>query len=82
MNAAAVAVCREVGPDIVVAYGVSDEYSFVLSKGCELFERRARSVFWLIHSFIDSSCPVMLDASVYQQVQYECLTYKKKKKRN
>lgn len=44
MNAAAVAVCREVGSDIVVAYGVSDEYSFVLSKGCELFERRARFV--------------------------------------
>lgn len=27
-------------PDITLAYGDSDEYSFLLKKDCELFERR------------------------------------------
>ncbi|KAL2154986.1 hypothetical protein VTH82DRAFT_3662 [Thermothelomyces myriococcoides] len=40
MNAAARAVMAEL-PDITIAYGVSDEYSFVFHKSCSLFERRA-----------------------------------------
>lgn len=40
MNAAALAVMSEL-PDIAIAYGVSDEYSFVFHKSCSLFERRA-----------------------------------------
>jgi tRNA(His) guanylyltransferase len=40
MNAAARAVMAEL-PDITIAYGVSDEYSFVFHKTCSLFERRA-----------------------------------------
>ncbi|KAK0734232.1 tRNAHis guanylyltransferase-domain-containing protein [Lasiosphaeria miniovina] len=40
MNAAARQVLIEL-PDITIAYGVSDEYSFVLHKTCTLFERRA-----------------------------------------
>ena len=40
MNAAACAVVSA-HPDICVAYGVSDEYSFVFRKSTELFERRA-----------------------------------------
>ncbi|KAH6692664.1 tRNA guanylyltransferase [Plectosphaerella plurivora] len=40
MNAAAKAVMAEL-PDITIAYGISDEYSFVFHKGCTLFERRA-----------------------------------------
>jgi len=39
MNAAAKAVLSEL-PDIVIAYGISDEYSFVFHKSCVLFERR------------------------------------------
>ncbi|TVY26738.1 tRNA(His) guanylyltransferase [Lachnellula hyalina] len=39
MNAAAKAVMSEL-PDIVIAYGISDEYSFVFHKSCMLFERR------------------------------------------
>lgn len=39
MNAAAQAVLKEL-PDIVIAYGISDEYSFVFHKSCALFERR------------------------------------------
>ena len=41
MNASAAAVMKEL-PDIVLAYGVSDEFSFVLHKDCSLFERRER----------------------------------------
>lgn len=40
MNAAACAVLSEL-PDITIAYGVSDEYSFVFHKTCTLFGRRA-----------------------------------------
>ncbi|GAB1310258.1 tRNA-His guanylyltransferase [Madurella fahalii] len=40
MNAAARAVMAEL-PDITIAYGVSDEYSFVFHKTCVLFERRS-----------------------------------------
>lgn len=41
MNDAAKAVVTEM-PDLVVAYGISDEYSFVFHKTCSLFERRER----------------------------------------
>lgn len=40
MNAAASGVVQQF-PDICIAYGVSDEYSFVFHKSTELFERRA-----------------------------------------
>ncbi|KAF1943541.1 Thg1-domain-containing protein [Clathrospora elynae] len=40
MNAAAEAVMKEL-PDLVLAYGNSDEFSFVFHKDCALFERRA-----------------------------------------
>ncbi|KAK0751476.1 tRNA guanylyltransferase [Schizothecium vesticola] len=40
MNAAARGVVTEL-PDITIAYGVSDEYSFVFHKTCSLFERRS-----------------------------------------
>ncbi|KAG6007999.1 Glucose-responsive transcription factor [Claviceps maximensis] len=40
MNAAAKAVVTDLAESII-AYGVSDEYSFVFHKSCNLFERRA-----------------------------------------
>ncbi|KAF5024173.1 hypothetical protein F66182_3762 [Fusarium sp. NRRL 66182] len=40
MNAAAKVVVTEI-PEITIAYGVSDEYSFVFHKASTLFERRA-----------------------------------------
>lgn len=43
MNAAAKAVMAEL-PDIVIAYGISDEYSFVFHKSCALFERRSSKI--------------------------------------
>ncbi|KAL7943170.1 tRNAHis guanylyltransferase [Trichoderma barbatum] len=49
MNAAAKAVVTDM-PEITIAYGVSDEYSFVLHKSCNLFERRASKLVTTIVS--------------------------------
>ncbi|RKU48303.1 tRNA-His guanylyltransferase [Coniochaeta pulveracea] len=49
MNAAAKAVMTEL-PDITIAYGISDEYSFVFHKTCTLFERRASKIVTTIVS--------------------------------
>ena len=57
MNAAARAVVSEL-PDITIAYGVSDEYSFVFHKTCALFERRSRYYSRLIYIYI---CILSLD---------------------
>ncbi|KAF2093472.1 tRNA guanylyltransferase [Rhizodiscina lignyota] len=53
MNAAAVGVMKEL-PDLVVGYGVSDEYSFVFHKDCVLFERRASKLTTTIVSTFTS----------------------------
>lgn len=47
MNAAAVEVMKDL-TDLCVAYGVSDEYSFVFHPSCQLFERR--------HGFVTHFC--------------------------
>lgn len=39
MNEAAKTVMTEM-PELIIAYGISDEYSFVFHKTCKLFERR------------------------------------------
>ncbi|KAB5584763.1 Thg1 C terminal domain-containing protein [Coniochaeta sp. 2T2.1] len=49
MNAAAKAVVTEL-PDITIAYGISDEYSFVFHKSSTLFERRASKIVTTIVS--------------------------------
>ncbi|CAD6441980.1 2bce7a3b-ae97-47a5-8157-f59ad4ff6d14 [Sclerotinia trifoliorum] len=49
MNAAAKAVMMEL-PDIIIAYGISDEYSFVFHKSCVLFERRSSKLVTTIVS--------------------------------
>ncbi|EPE35138.1 tRNA(His) guanylyltransferase [Glarea lozoyensis ATCC 20868] len=43
MNMASKAVLTDL-PDIVIAYGISDEYSFVFHKTCALFERRESKI--------------------------------------
>ncbi|KAH7086627.1 tRNAHis guanylyltransferase-domain-containing protein [Paraphoma chrysanthemicola] len=53
MNAAAEAVMKEL-PDLVLAYGNSDEYSFVFHKDCILFERRASKLTTTITSTFTS----------------------------
>ncbi|KAL5417743.1 hypothetical protein PMIN06_005481 [Paraphaeosphaeria minitans] len=49
MNCAAEAVMKEL-PDLVLAYGQSDEYSFIFHKDCMLFERRASKLVTTIVS--------------------------------
>ncbi|GEQ70598.1 hypothetical protein JCM33374_g4276 [Metschnikowia sp. JCM 33374] len=39
-------------PDIVLSYGDSDEYSFLLRKDCELFERREMKLISTFASFM------------------------------
>ncbi|KAF8469123.1 putative tRNAHis guanylyltransferase [Kalaharituber pfeilii] len=53
MNAAAVSVLRDV-TDIILGYGVSDEYSFVLDRSCNLFERRESKLISIIASTFTS----------------------------
>ncbi|KAF1831170.1 Thg1-domain-containing protein [Decorospora gaudefroyi] len=53
MNAAAEAVMKEL-PDLVLAFGNSDEYSFVFHKDCALFERRASKLTTTIVSTFTS----------------------------
>ncbi|UZP33305.1 hypothetical protein NXS19_001121 [Fusarium pseudograminearum] len=54
MNTAAKAVVTEL-PDITIAYGVSDEYSFVFHKACTLFERRASKLVSTVVSTFTSN---------------------------
>lgn len=49
MNAAAEAVVRELY-DVILAYGDSDEYSFILHESCTLFERRSSKLVTTIVS--------------------------------
>ncbi|KAI9761333.1 MAG: DNA-directed RNA polymerase II subunit rpb1 [Chaenotheca gracillima] len=54
MNAAATAVMTDL-PDLVIAYGVSDEFSFVFHKSCTLFERRESKLVSTIVSTFTAS---------------------------
>ncbi|EEA26365.1 tRNA-His guanylyltransferase [Talaromyces marneffei ATCC 18224] len=54
MNAAAVAVMKDL-PDLIIAYGVSDEYSFVFHPNCDLFERRSAKLVTTIVSTFTAS---------------------------
>ncbi|KAI7740749.1 hypothetical protein M8C21_033930 [Ambrosia artemisiifolia] len=54
MNASAVAVLEEFN-DIVFAYGVSDEYSFILKKNTQLYQRRASEIVSAVVSFFSST---------------------------
>lgn len=54
MNACAEAVLREY-PDIVIAFGQSDEYSFVLRRDSQLFRRRSSKILSNVVSLVSSS---------------------------
>ncbi|CAI5507802.1 unnamed protein product [Closterium sp. Naga37s-1] len=54
MNAAATAVMAQV-PDIVFAYGVSDEFSFVIRRDSNLYERRASKLISVVVSLFAAS---------------------------
>lgn len=61
MNEAAKFIMTEI-PELVIAYGVSDEYSFVFHESCKLFERRER------RECSDSFIGTVRVANVQQQV--------------
>ncbi|CAK7263430.1 tRNA-His guanylyltransferase [Sporothrix epigloea] len=71
MNAAAKAVMTDL-PEIVLAYGVSDEYSFVFHKTCQLFERRASKLVSTVVStftaFYIHSWPTFFEGSLINDV--------------
>eukprot|EP01133_Synstelium_polycarpum_P012140 gene12140-14204_t len=50
MNRAALEVCKEF-TDIVIGFGESDEYSFVIKRTCTLFERRESKITSSIVSY-------------------------------
>ncbi|CAA7058592.1 unnamed protein product [Microthlaspi erraticum] len=54
MNSCAVAVLKEF-EDVHFAYGVSDEYSFVLQKESELYKRQSSKIISAIASFFTST---------------------------
>ncbi|KFA63022.1 hypothetical protein S40285_07236 [Stachybotrys chlorohalonatus IBT 40285] len=54
MNTAAKAVVAEL-PEITIAYGISDEYSFVFHKSCNLFDRRASKLVSTVVSTFTAS---------------------------
>ncbi|KAL8870862.1 MAG: hypothetical protein Q9174_003191 [Haloplaca sp. 1 TL-2023] len=53
MNASAVAVMKEI-PDLVMAYGISDEFSFVFDRKSQLFDRRESKILTTIVSTFTS----------------------------
>ncbi|XP_057424883.1 tRNA(His) guanylyltransferase 1-like [Lotus japonicus] len=55
MNSCAVAVVEEFRPDIVFAYGVSDEYSFILKQSSDIYQRRASKIISAIVCFFTST---------------------------
>ncbi|KEY66525.1 hypothetical protein S7711_04851 [Stachybotrys chartarum IBT 7711] len=54
MNTGAKAVVAEL-PEITIAYGISDEYSFVFHKSCNLFDRRASKLVSTVVSTFTAS---------------------------
>ncbi|KAE9604753.1 hypothetical protein Lal_00010855 [Lupinus albus] len=55
MNSVARAVLEEFRHDVVFAYGVSDEYSFILKRTTDLYQRRASKIISAIVSFFTST---------------------------
>ncbi|KAL8722153.1 MAG: hypothetical protein Q9225_001297 [Loekoesia sp. 1 TL-2023] len=53
MNAAAVGVMKEI-PDVSLAYGISDEFSFVFDRACNLFDRRESKILTTVLSTFTS----------------------------
>ncbi|XP_042520635.1 tRNA(His) guanylyltransferase 1-like isoform X1 [Macadamia integrifolia] len=53
MNSCAMAVLEEY-PDIIYSYGFSDEYSFILKKTSNFYQRRASKIVSIIVSFFSS----------------------------
>ncbi|PWN19675.1 Thg1-domain-containing protein [Microstroma glucosiphilum] len=55
MNHAARHVCQELRGDVTLAFGESDEYSFLLKKSCKLYNRRESKIVTHIVSLFTSA---------------------------
>ncbi|CAO1628507.1 unnamed protein product [Parajaminaea phylloscopi] len=55
MNHAARHVCQELKGEVTMAFGESDEYSFLLKKGCRLYNRRQSKITTHIVSLFTSA---------------------------
>lgn len=55
MNEAARHVVQALKPDVVLAFGESDEYSFLLRRSCSLYKRRASKILTQIVSLFTSA---------------------------
>ncbi|XP_019418434.1 PREDICTED: tRNA(His) guanylyltransferase 1-like [Lupinus angustifolius] len=55
MSSCAMAVLEEFQQDIVFAYGVSDEYSFILKRTTDIYQRRTSKIISAIVSFFTST---------------------------
>ncbi|RID62112.1 hypothetical protein BRARA_E01205 [Brassica rapa] len=61
LNSCSAAVLEEF-PDIIFAYGYSDEYSFVFKKTSRFYQRRASKILSLVASFFAAVYPEVLQA--------------------
>ncbi|KAL6550175.1 hypothetical protein OROMI_020663 [Orobanche minor] len=73
MNSCAAVVLEEF-KDIVFAYGVSDEYSFVLKKDSQLYQRDASDIVSAIVSFF-TSMYIKKWTKFFPHKELECLPY-------
>ncbi|KIX02942.1 uncharacterized protein Z518_06492 [Rhinocladiella mackenziei CBS 650.93] len=70
MNLAATQVVTSI-PELVVAYGVSDEYSFVFHKSTTLFERRSAKLVSTVVSLFTAAYVVLWNSAFVDQGQSE-----------
>ncbi|CAO1623543.1 unnamed protein product [Sympodiomycopsis kandeliae] len=55
MNRSALYVCEQLRGEVTLAFGESDEYSFLLKKSCRLYNRRSSKILTYIVSLFTSS---------------------------
>lgn len=69
MNAAAQSVCRA-NPEVVLAYGQSDEFSFLLDKKANLFNRRVQKLVSTFAAGFASAYAFYWSSFMTQPLQY------------
>lgn len=65
--------CMQVFPEILLAYGQSDEYSFVFRRSTNLFRRRARLVYF--HSHLHSHVNLYIHILVFASNSFHLYCY-------
>lgn len=70
MNRSALHVCRELKGQITLAFGESDEYSFLLRKDCKLYNRRGSKILTYIVSLFTSAYVYYWSEYMSTKLQY------------